>query len=94
VAAVEAVTTHGVVLVKVMSWPGALPEIEQPPVTPKVTGSPADDVATGVYVELTAGELGALDVMVTVGVAVVKVWAEEADVAEEYVPSAALVAVT
>jgi hypothetical protein len=45
-------------------------------------------------VEPTVGEVGAEEVIVTVGVASVKVWADEAEVAEEYVPSAALVAVT
>jgi hypothetical protein len=45
-------------------------------------------------VEPTVGEVGAEEVMVTVGVATVKVWAEDAEVAEEYVPSEALVAVT
>jgi hypothetical protein len=45
-------------------------------------------------VEPTVGDEGALDVIVTVGVASVKVWADEAEVAEEYVPSEALVAVT
>ena len=44
--------------------------------------------------EPTVGEVGAEEVMVTVGVATVKVWAEDAEVAEEYVPSEALVAVT
>jgi hypothetical protein len=44
VAAVEAMTTHDVVLVKVTT--PAL--IEQPPLTPNVTGSPAEEVAIGV----------------------------------------------
>jgi hypothetical protein len=84
------VTTHDVVLVKVTT--PAL--IEQPPLTPNVTGSPADDVATGVYVELIVGDVGAVEVIVTVGVASVKAWADDAEVAVPYVPSAAMVAVT
>jgi hypothetical protein len=90
VASVDAVTTHDVVLVKVTT--PAL--IEQPPLTPNFTGSPADDVATGVYVELIVGDVGAVEVIVTVGVASVKAWADDAEVAVPYVPSAAMVAVT
>jgi hypothetical protein len=40
------------------------------------------------------GEEGAPEVIVTVGLASVKVWAEAAEVASEYVLSAAIVAVT
>ena len=79
---------------KVMTWLGAVPAIEQPPVTAKVGVAPLVEVAVGVEVEPTVGEVGAEEVIVTVGVASVKVWADEAEVAEEYVPSAALVAVT
>jgi hypothetical protein len=86
--------TQAVVLVKVTIWFGEVPLTEQPPLAPKVTGSPADEVAVGVYVELSAGELGALDVNVTVGVAGVKVCADGADVAVPCVESAAIVAVT
>jgi hypothetical protein len=67
------VTSHGVVLVKVTTWLGAVPEIEQPPVTPKIGVTPLDDVAIGIYVELMVGDVGAVEVIVTVGVASVKV---------------------
>ena len=39
---------HGVVPVKVMTWLGAVPEIEQPPVTVKVGVAPLVEVAVGV----------------------------------------------
>jgi hypothetical protein len=42
------VTLHGVVLVKVMTWLGAVPAIEQPPVTVKVGVAPLVEVAVGV----------------------------------------------
>jgi hypothetical protein len=42
------VTLHGVVLVKVMTWLGAVPAIEQPPVTAKVGVPPPVEVAVGV----------------------------------------------
>jgi hypothetical protein len=75
------VILHGVVLVNVTVWPGAEPEIEQPPLTAKIGVAPLVDVAVGTYVELTVGELGALEVIVTTGVARVKVCAEGDEVA-------------
>jgi hypothetical protein len=85
---------HGVALVNVTVWPGAEPEIEQPPETAKVGVAPLVEVAVGTYVELTAGDVGPVEVIVTTGVASVKVWADATEVAAPYVESAAIDAVT
>jgi hypothetical protein len=73
-----------VVLVKVTIWFGAVPLTEQPPLTVKTGVCPGlVVVAVGVYVVPTAGDVGAVEVIVTVGVASVKVWAEDEEVALE-----------
>jgi hypothetical protein len=90
VDAVDALTTHGVVLVKVTT-----PALRvQPPLTPYTTGRPAEDVATGEYVEPMLGDEGTVDVNVTVGVATVNICTDNGDVAAPKLESAAIVAVT